>query len=55
MDKEYEVLKHTHDKHPESHLHDCFEVFISLSNEGKFFVKETGYPLFWHGLFLKSL
>lgn len=45
MDTDFEILRYTQDKHPDSHLHEHYEIFISLSNEGKFFVREEGYPL----------
>ena len=45
MTGDYEVLKYTKDKHPESHIHECFEIFLSLSGEGSFFVGDQAYPL----------
>ena len=45
MTGDYEVLKYTKDKHPESHIHECFEIFLSLSGEGNFFVGDQAYPL----------
>lgn len=45
MDMNFEILRYTQDKHPDSHIHELYEIFISLSNEGKFFVREEGYPL----------
>lgn len=54
MDRNYKILKYTHDRHPESHLHEHYEIFISLSNEGKFFVQERGYQLRFGTLFILS-
>lgn len=45
MDRDFELLRYTHDKHPEAHIHEYYELFVSLSNEGTFFVRENGYPL----------
>lgn len=45
MDPKYEIKKYTHDIHPESHIHEYYEIFISLANEGFFFVEEHAYPL----------
>ena len=45
MDGSFEVLKYTRDMHPESHIHEFYEVFLSLSNEGHFFVGDQAYPL----------
>ncbi len=45
MSRTYEILKYTHDMHPKSHFHEYYEIFISLCNEGKLFVKEKGYSL----------
>ena len=41
----YKVKRYTQDSHPESHFHEFYEVFISLSDKGKFFVGERAYPL----------
>ena len=51
MNSEYEVLKYARDKHPESHIHEFYEIFVSLSNNGKFFVKEVGYDLHFGDVF----
>lgn len=45
MTGDFEVLKYTQDKHPESHIHDFYEIFLSLSNDGHFFVGQRAYPL----------
>ena len=45
MDINFEVSRYTQDKHPDSHMHEQYEIFISLSDEGTFFVREEGYPL----------
>lgn len=52
MQNQYEILKYTHDRHPESHLHEYYEIFVSLSNEGKFFVHETDYQLRFGTIFI---
>lgn len=54
MSREYEILKYTHDMHPESHFHEYYEIFISLCNEGKLFVKEKGYSLKFGMVFFLS-
>ena len=52
MDMDFEILRYTQDKHPDSHIHEHYEIFISLSNEGKFFVREEGYPLRFGMIFI---
>lgn len=45
MSTNFEILKYAQDRNPVSHIHEELEILISLSNEGKFFVREHGYPL----------
>lgn len=45
MDNYFEISKYSQDKNPNSHIHEEFEILISLNNEGKFFVREHGYAL----------
>ena len=45
MNFDYEIKKYSRDMHPESHIHESYEIFISLSNEGNFFVGEQAYLL----------
>lgn len=45
MSVKYEILKYAQDRNPNSHIHEDLEILISLNNEGKFFVREHGYPL----------
>lgn len=45
MSVNYEILKYAQDRNPNSHIHEDLEILISLNNEGKFFVREHGYPL----------
>ena len=45
MESNYVIKRYTQDNHPVSHFHEFYEVFISLSNQGKFFVREQAYPL----------
>lgn len=45
MDMDFEVSRYAQDKHPSSHMHEQYEIFISLSDGGTFFVREEGYPL----------
>ena len=51
MSAEYEIIKYTQDRHPESHIHEFYEIFISLSNDGKFFVEEKAFPLTFGTIF----
>lgn len=48
----FEILKYSQDRNPESHIHEEYEILISLTNEGKFFVRERGYPLRFGTLFV---
>lgn len=50
MDINFEVSRYTQDKHPDSHMHEQYEIFISLSDEGTFFVREEGYTALRHGV-----
>lgn len=45
MSMEYEIGRYTQDKNPNSHIHENFEILISLNSEGIFFVREHGYTL----------
>lgn len=45
MNPKFEILKYAQDRNPNSHIHEELEILISLNNEGKFFVREHGYPL----------
>ena len=45
MESSYSIKKYTQDRHPESHIHEQYEIFISLTNDGKFFVGEQAFPL----------
>lgn len=45
MSSEYEIIKYAQDRNPNSHIHEELEILISLNSEGKFFVREHGYPL----------
>ena len=45
MGTRFEILKYAQDRNPNSHIHEDLEILISLNNEGKFFVREHGYPL----------
>lgn len=51
MEESYQILKYTQDKHPESHIHDFYEIFISLTNDGKFFVGEKAFDLSYGTVF----
>lgn len=45
MEMGYKIVKRTQEFNPESHIHEFYEIFISLTDEGKFFVGEQSYPL----------
>lgn len=45
MSEEFKISKYSQDKNPNSHIHEEFEILISLNNEGKFFVRKHGYAL----------
>lgn len=45
MSEDFKISKYSQDKNPNSHIHEEFEILISLNNEGKFFVREHGYAL----------
>ena len=49
---DFEILKYSRDRNPNSHIHEEYEILISLSNEGKFFVREKGYPLQFGTVFI---
>ncbi len=49
---EFEIYKQTKATRPINHLHENYEIFISLSNEGKFFVSEEGYLLRFGTMFI---
>lgn len=48
----FEVLKYSQDRNPASHFHEEYEILISLTNDGKFFVREHGYPLRFGTMFV---
>lgn len=52
MDMEYEIMRYAQDKNPNPHFHECYEMLISLNNEGKFFVRERGYQLRFGTIFV---
>ena len=52
MKDHFEVSKYSQDKNPTSHIHEEYEILISLTNDGKFFVRERGYPLCFGMLFV---
>ena len=54
MDGEYEILKYTRDRHPESHIHESYEIFISMSDDGKFFIGDESYPMSVGKMFFMS-
>lgn len=45
MDSSFEITKYTHDKNPNPHIHETYEILIPLNDGGKFFIKERGYQL----------
>lgn len=42
----------SHNVNPHPHLHDKFEIYLSMNNHGDFFLQETRYPLKIGQLFL---
>ena len=48
----FEVSKYSQDRNPTSHIHEEYEILISLTNDGKFFVRERGYQLRFGTLFV---
>ena len=52
MNTEYVIRKYQNDQNPIAHMHEKFEVFISLSDRGSLFVKEKGYPLSYGAIFI---
>ena len=52
MNSEFEIYKHTRAVRPKNHIHENYEIFISLSNEGKLFISEEGYLLRFGSMFI---
>lgn len=52
MNECFEILKYSQDRNPVSHIHEEYEILISLNNDGNFFVRERGYPLRFGTLFV---
>lgn len=49
---QYAAYWGTHNVNPHPHLHDKFEIYLSMNNHGDFFLQETRYPLKIGKLFL---
>ena len=52
MNEDFESYKHTRAMRPTNHIHECYEIFISLSNGGRLFISEEDYQLRFGTMFI---